>query len=195
MRSSSASAERDIPPRPYAGRGGSDQRRTIRRTSTAAPRTVRWRRCWWRQPSRMSPAPAAVPIAIAATGRAQLRGSRIEESSQLSSSSTASSVRLHKVISTRSARSSGGSTGASARRMMSSKLSGAAWSLMSAPPCLAYVHDLLELLDGPMDQHLGRAVAAPHGACDLPVVHTQRETHDQRLPAVVRELVDPLQDP
>src|SRR6185312_3917186 len=96
---------------------------------------------------------------------------------------------------TRCARSSGGSTGASARRMMSSKLSGAAWSLTSAPPCLAYVHDLLELLDRSMDQHLRRPVAAPHGARDLLVVHAQREPHDQRLPPIVGELLDALEDP
>src|SRR4051794_40818564 len=197
MRSSSASAESDIPSQPYAAGTRSDQRnqrRTIRRTSTAAPRTLRWRRCWRRQPSSTSPTPAAVPTATAATGRTQLRGSRIDESSQPSSSSAASSVRLHSVVSMRWARSSGGSTGASARRMMSSKLSPAC-SLISTPPCLARVHDLLELLDRSMDQHLRGPVASPHGARDLPVVHAQREAHDQRLAAVVRELVDALEDP
>src|SRR3954449_631473 len=192
MRSSSASAESDIPPRPYAVGAPPDQRRASRRTSTAAARTLRWRRCWRRQPSTMSPAPAAVPIATAATGRTQLRGSRIDDSSQPSSSSAASSVRLRSVVSRRAGRSSGGSTGASARRMMSSKLSGAAWSLIcaSTPPCLADVHDLLELLDRSMDQHLGGAIAAPHRPRDLAVVHAQREPHDQRLAAVVRKLVE-----
>src|SRR3954469_19811413 len=194
MRSSSARADSDIPTRPYAAAAPPDQRRTMRRTSTAAA-TVRWRRCWRRQPSTISPAPAAVPIAIAATGRTQLRGSRIERSSQPSSSSTANSVRFHSVVSTRCARSSGGSTGASARRTIPSKLSPAAWSLISTPPCLAYVHDLLELLDRSMYQHLGRPVAAPHCACDLPVVHAQREAHDHRLAAVVRKLADALEDP
>src|SRR3954470_4304655 len=197
MRSSSASAESDIPPRPYAVGAPSDQRLTSRRTSTAAARTLRWRRCWRRQPRTMSPAPAAVPTAIAATGRTQLRGSRIDVSSHPSSSSAASSVRLRSVVSRRAGRSSGGSTGASARRMISSKLSGAAWSLIcaSTPPCLADVHDLLELFDRPMDQHLGGAVAAPHRPRDLAVVHAQREAHDQRLAAVVRKLLDPVQDP
>src|SRR3954469_8998746 len=197
MRSSSASAESDIPPRPYAAGTPPDQRRTRRRTSTAAARTFRWRRCWRRQPSTMSPAPAAVPMATAATGRTQLRGSRIDDSSQPSSSSAASSVRLRRVVSRRAGRSSGGSTGASARRMMSSKLSGAAWSLMcaSTPPCLANVDDLLQLLDRSMDQHLGGAVAAPHRPRDLAVVHAQREAHDQRLAAVVGQLLDPVEDP
>src|SRR5215218_7576377 len=192
MRSSSARADSDIPQRPYAAAPCPDQRLTSRRTSSAATRTLRWRRCWRRQPSTSNPAPAAVPTAIAATGRTQLRGSRMERSSQPSSSSTASSVRFHSVRSSRCARSSGGSTGASARRMMSSKLSPAACSLMSTPPCPAYVHDLLELLDRSMDQHLGGPVAAPHGARDLPVVHSQREAHDQRLSAVVRKLVAAL---
>src|SRR3954451_8368344 len=142
----------------------------------------------------MSPTPAAVPTATAATGRTQLRGSRIDESSQPSSSSAASSVRLQSVVSTRIARSSGGSTGASARRMISSKLSPAC-SLTSTPPCLANVHDLLELLDRSMNQHLGRPVAAPQRAGDLPVVHSQGEAHDQRLPTVVRKLLDAIEDP
>src|SRR3954453_23563523 len=141
----------------------------------------------------MSPTPAAVPTATAATGRTQLRGSRIDESSQPSSSSAASSVRLQRVVSTRIARSSGGSTGASARRMISSKLSPAC-SLTSTPPCLANVHDLLELLDRSMNQHLGRPVAAPQRAGDLPVVHSQGEAHDQRLPTVVRKLLDAIED-
>src|SRR3954463_4144876 len=194
MRSSSASAESDIPPRPYAVGAPSDQRLTSRRTSTAAARTLRWRRCWRRQPRTMRPAPAAVPSATAATGRTRLRGSRMDETSHPSSSSAASSVRLQSVVSMRCARSSGGSTGASARRMISSKLS-PAWSLTSTPPCLADVHDLLELLDRSMDQHLRRPVAAPHGARDLPVVHAQGEAHDQRLATVVRKLLDALEDP
>src|SRR3954467_1403874 len=114
MRSSSASAESDIPPRPYAAGAPSDQRLTSRRTSTAAARTLRWRRCWPRQPRTMSPAPAAVPTAIAATGRTQLRGSRIDDSSHPSSSSAASSVRLRSVVSRRAGGGGGGGGGGGA---------------------------------------------------------------------------------
>src|SRR5215207_7434619 len=144
--------------------------------------------------SRISPVPAAVPMAIAATGRTQLRGSRIAASSQLSSSSAASSESPLSVSSMRAARSSGGSTGASAWRTRPSK-SPAAWSLMSARPSLAYGDDLLQLTDGPVDQHLGRSVATSHGPRDLAGVHPQREAHDQRLATIVRQLSDPLEDP
>src|SRR5829696_4859462 len=205
MRSSSARLVSAIPRRHYAAGTRSDQRRRMRRTSSSAALTMRWakstclaacarwRPCCLRIRRTTSPVPAAAPTAAAATGRTQLRGSRMADSSQASSSSAASSVRLVSVVSRRWARSSGGSTGASARRSSPSK-SGAVMSFMSARPCLARGHDLLELLDGAMEEHLRRAVRAIHRPRDLAVVHAQREAHDERLATVVGKLLDALQD-
>jgi hypothetical protein len=55
-------------------------------------------------------------------------------------------------------------------------------------------HDLLELLERAVDQDLRGAVGPPEGAGDLTVVHVEGEAHDQRLPAVVGQLVDALED-
>src|SRR5262245_52991098 len=182
-----------------------DQNRSTRRlTSSAAalpvrqasamPRTgLRCLRCWLRTRTPTTPAPAAVPMAAAATGRTQLRGSRIDRNSQDSSSSAARSVSSCSVVSRRMERLSGGSTGLNAWRSRPS-MSAAAWSLMSAHAS-ACGDDLLELLDRTMYKHLGRAVGAPHCPRDLPIVHTQREAHDERFAAVVRKLLDPDEDP
>src|SRR5271166_270597 len=132
--------------------------------------------------SSTSAAPAVPPTTSAAAGRAQLRGSRIAESSHASSSSAAISVMLVSVPSRRSARSAGGSTGASASRSSPSKLGAA-----------SVMDDLLQLLDRAMDQHLGRTVGAAERARDLAVVHAQREAHDQRLAPVVGEQLDAVE--
>src|SRR6476469_6520627 len=197
MRSSSARWLSDMLRCSYAAGGGSDHPRSSRRRiSSAALRSVFsarsvpwtwrfWRLCWLRTRTNTSPAPAAVPIAAAATGRAQLRGSRIAPSSQLSSSSAAASVRVSSVLSRRIDSVSGGSTGASARRSMPSMSANCSLTSGHAP---GGADDLLELLDRTMDQHLGGAVGAAHGPCDLAVVHAQR------LAAVVGKLLDPLED-
>src|ERR1019366_5915835 len=160
--------------------------------------------------SSTSAAPAALPATTAAAGRTQLRGSRMAESSQASSSSAAIAVMLVRVLSSLSARSAGGSTGASASRSKPSKLCAA--SLIAGPAlelgsgCRASVgrargglalaaiaHDLLQLLDGAMDQHLGGTVGASHRTCDLAVVHAERKAHDQRLAAIVWEHAHPVE--
>src|SRR6185312_3306569 len=131
-------------------------------------------------------APAVPPTTSAAAGRAQFRGSRIAESSHASSSSAAISVMLVRAPSRRLTRSAGGSTGASASRSRPSKAVAA--SLIGGPLAgagarTAVAHDLLELLDGAMDQDLGGAVGAAQRTSDLPVVHAEGEAHDQRLAA------------
>src|SRR5512133_2689372 len=166
-----------------------------RLTSSAAARIVRWAsstpctcflclRCWRRTRRTTRPAPAAVPTAAATTGRTQLRGPRIELTAQDSSSC--------RVDSSRVARLSGGSTGAKACRSRTS-MSAANGSLMSARPSPGD-DDLLQLLDGTMDEYLRRAVGTPHCSRDLAVVHPQREAHDQRVATIVRQLLDSLQD-
>src|SRR3954452_550318 len=131
-----------------------------------------------------SPPAANPPAAIAAAGRTQFRGSRSERSSdsesssaQAESSSAAASVTALSVSSTRPENFSGGSIGRSAdrSRLSTSRLGSAAIG----------AHLLLELLDSPVDQHLGRAVGAAQGPRDLAVVHTQRKAHDQRVAPVV----------
>ena len=57
------------------------------------------------------------------------------------------------------------------------------------------LHELLQLLDGSVQQHLGGAVGAAERPRDLAVVHPEREAHDQRLAAVVRQVLDTLEDP
>src|SRR5262249_57218575 len=55
-------------------------------------------------------------------------------------------------------------------------------------------HNVLELADGTVDEHLRRAVRAAHRPRDLAVVHAEREAHDQRLAAILRQLIDALED-
>src|SRR5687767_1694756 len=138
-------------------------------------------------------APAATPpTAAAATGRTQLRGSRKDWSSESESSSAqvpsaaaACSVIAARVVSTRLARSSGGSIGRSASARSASR-SMRPGSLISRLPSLG-IHQLLELLERAVDEHLGRAVRLAQRARDLAVVHAQGEAHDQGLPALVRQ--------
>src|SRR3954447_2309107 len=200
MRSSSARLSIGVP---YGGTARSDHRSSRCRASTATSLSVRsarskksldwtrWRLFFERTRRTTSAVPAVAPTPAATTGRTQLRGSRIEEISQVSSSSAARSVSSVSVCSSRSDRRSGGSTGASARSRRDSNSGLGIASLMRS--CL-HGDDALELLDGAMDQHLRRAVRASHGACDLAVVHAQREAHDQRLAAVVRKLLHTLED-
>src|SRR4051812_4468408 len=139
--------------------------------------------------------PATVPTATAATGRTQLRGSRRASSSssenssaQLDSSAAACSVIAVSVVSTRLARSSGGSIG---RRASLNSASRRAW-LSSVTGSLPF-HLLLELLDGAVQEHLGRAIGPAERPGDLPVRHVEREAHDQRVAAIVGEAVEPVQ--
>src|SRR6516165_7440157 len=155
----------------------------------------------WRALTRSatSAVPALTPTTAARAGRTQLRGSRMAESSQASSSSWASSVRLTNVSSSRSRRCAGGSIGVRALRSRASK--SAAPELMgallfdagsSAPSYRVgdgLRHHPLELPDRTVQQHLGGAVGPAERAGDLPVVHAQGEAHDQRLSPVVGQLL------
>src|SRR5215210_1129495 len=144
-----------------------------------ACRPVIWRFfCCWRARTRTSPPAAALPTTIAAAGRAQLRGSRMADSSQSASSVAAASVRSESPRSRRSLSRSGGSIGTRAERSSRStrSLTG------------GLLETLLELLDRPVDQHLGGSLGSPECARDLAVVHAQREAHDQRLATVLGKL-------
>src|SRR3954453_11057929 len=146
-----------------------------------------------RTSTRTSPPAATPPAAIAAAGRTQLRGSRGERSSdsvsssaQAESSSAAASVTALRVSSSRPESFSGGSIGRSAER-----------SRFSTSPVLSAAidaHLLLELLDGPVDQHLGGPVGASERSGDLTVVHAESEAHDQRVAPVVRQMLEMLHD-
>src|SRR5581483_10156415 len=187
----------------------------IRRASSAASwkvhstsSTTFFERCLrtrWRERTRSTTnaVPALTPTTAAAAGLTQLRGSRMALSSQESSSSWASSVRLTSVSSTRSTRCSGGSTGVSAWRRRASKsaaplLIGTLLRAGSPGPSFRVPHGLgdhaLELTDRAVQEHLGRAVGAPECPGDLPVVHAKSEAHDQRLAAIVGELLDAVED-
>ena len=85
---------------------------------------------------------------------------------------------LGETLSSRSVRASGGSIGTSALR---SSLS------TSFTHRVSFIR-LLELLDRPVDQHLGGALGAAERSGDLAVVHVEREPHDQRLAAVVGQV-------
>src|SRR6476659_292375 len=87
-----------------------------------------------------------------------------------------------RVSSTRPERRSGGSIGRSASASIRSK------------SVIVDSHLFLQLLDRTMDQDLRRPVRAPQRARDLAVVHTQREAHDQRLAAIVGEMLEVLHD-
>src|SRR5829696_6007895 len=214
MRSSSASARRSadsgIRGASYAPTPGTDQcsSSSSRRASRPPSRSVRnassatlldWaRRRWrWRRVrSTTRPTAAPEPTTAAAAGRpsrAQFLGSPSVESSHDSSSSAASSTSEPSVFSSRSWSSSGGSTGASAWRSMVS-MSIARSLLMSSGRSFGLLDQLLELLDGSVHQHLGRTVGAAERPRDLAVVHPQREAHDQRLAAIVRQVLDTVQD-
>src|SRR3954454_22133940 len=161
-------------------------------TWSASPekREGRFRR---RSSTSTRPPAAKPPAASAAAGRSQLRGSRSERSSdsesssaQAESSSAAASVTALRVSSSRPESFSGGSIGRSAER-----------SRFSTSPVLSAAidaHLLFELLDGPVNQHLGRTVRAPERAGDLTVVHAEREAHDQRVTAVVGQMLEVLHD-
>src|SRR5215210_831794 len=140
--------------------------------------------CCWRARTSTSPPAATPPTTIAATGRPQLRGSRIAAASQSASSATATSVRSERWRSSRSLSASGGSTGTSAERRSCStrSLNGL---LLEA---------FLQLLDCPVNQHLGGPFGAAERPRDLAVVHPEREPHDEGLATVVGELRHALQD-
>src|SRR5215216_228795 len=136
--------------------------------------------CCCRARTRTSPPAATLPTTIAAAGRAQLRGSRMADISQSASSLAASSVSSERPRSNRSLSASGGSTGTRAER---SRRSTRSTSLISV-----LLQSLLQLLDGPVDEHLGRPLGSPQRPRDLAVVHSEREAHDERLAAILREL-------
>src|SRR5215208_5399422 len=140
--------------------------------------------CCWRARTRTSPPAATPPTTIAATGRPQLRGSRIAAGSQSASSATATSVISARWRSSRSLSASGGSTGTSAERR----------SCSTRSLTRLLLEAVLQLLDRPVYQHLRGSLGAAKRPRDLAVVHAQCEPHDQRLAAVVRELRHPLED-
>src|SRR5436190_215286 len=154
-------------------------------------------------PTTTSAPPASVPAATATTGRTQLRGSRSASSSlsesssaQLESCAAACSVIAVSVVSTRVARSSGGSIGRNASVSSASSLTCSPGSVISArvSACTSVLHLLLELFDRPVNQDLGRPVGAAECAGDLAIRHAQREAHDQCLPPVFREPLKPVHD-
>src|SRR5215213_7521200 len=154
---------------------------------SSACRPVSWRFfCCWRARTRTSPPAATLPTTIAAAGRAQLRGSRMTDSSQSASSAAATSVSSERPRSRRSLSASGGSTGTRAER---SRRSTRSTSLIAV-----LLEALLQLLDGPVDEHLGGPLGSPERSRDLSVVHSEREAHDQRLATVLRELRHALED-
>src|SRR3954469_25725253 len=152
-------------------------------SSAWRPVVLRFLDCWRARTSTRPPA-AAPPTTTAAIGRPQLRGSRMVESSQSASSAAATSVSSDSPRSSRSLSASGGSTGTSAERRSCSRRSLIRLSLEA----------VLQLLDGSVDQHLGGSLGAAERSRDLPVVHTQREPHDERLAPVSRELRHALED-
>src|SRR3954469_6759768 len=109
--------------------------------------------------------------------RAQRRGSRSALGSHSAISSTAASVIDVSRRSSRSLSRSGGSIGTSA------PCSSRSTSLIAPDLPQPFV----ELLDRPVKQHLGGPFGPSQRACDLLVVHREREAHDQRLAAVVRQ--------
>src|SRR3954452_20445915 len=150
------------------------------RSSARSP--VAWRfLCCWRARTSTSAPPAIPPTTRAAAGRAQLRGSRSASGSSSASSTAAASVSSDSRRSTLSVSASEGSTGTSAERSSrSTSVIGVVLSQL-----------LLELLDRSVNQHLGRALGAPQGPGDLPVVHVQGEPHDQGLAAIVGKVRHP----
>src|SRR4051794_30056927 len=164
--------------------------------SSARPRKpplARWRPR--RRNSISTRAPVATPPApTATTGRTQLRGSRSARSSlsesssaQSESSSAAAWVIAASVSSRRAESRSGGSIGRSASESIcsTSQVEPLRFSLASV-----IFHLLLQLLDRAVDQHLGRAVGAAQRPRNLAVVHAEGEAHDQRLAAVVGEVLE-----
>src|SRR3954468_2400019 len=142
-----------------------------------------------RSSTSTSPPAATPPAAMAAAGRTQLRGSRRDRSSdsesssaQAESSSAAASVTALRVSSTRPERFSGGSIGRSAERSRFSTSPGVSAAIDG--------HLLLELLDRPVDQDLGRPVGAAQRASDLAVVHAEGEAHDQGVAPVVGKVLE-----
>src|SRR4051812_38084730 len=144
-----------------------------------------------RSSTSTNPPAATPPAAMAAAGRTQLRGSRRERSSdsesssaQADSSSAAASVTALRVSSTRPDSFSGGSIGRSAER-----------SMLSTSPVLSAAidaHLLLQLLDRPVDQDLGRPIGTTERASDLAVVHAEGEAHDQSVSAIVGKVLEVL---
>src|SRR5688572_24847815 len=148
-------------------------------------RPLLWRFfCCWRARTSTSPPAATLPTTIAATGRPQLRGSRMADSSQSASSWAATSVSSDSPRSSLSLSASGGSTGTRAERSSCSTRSLIGFLLEA----------VLQLLDCSVDQHLGGAFGAAQRPRDLAVVHAEREAHDQRLAAIVGKLRHSLED-
>src|SRR3954454_11341960 len=182
---------------PFAARRLPDQRRMTRRASPATAFAVLAARSagpWAAATRRFCPArtrritsavPAVAVTTTAITGRTQLRGSRMARSSQLSSSTTAASVRSTSVDSNRLDKPSGGSTGCSARLSNVS---------MSAPGVLI-THDPFELPDGTVQEELRGPVCLPERPWALAVVHSQRKAHDESFAAIVRQFLHSCKDP
>src|SRR5215210_1714306 len=154
-------------------------------SSACRPPSLRFL-CCWRARTRTSPPAATLPTTIAAAVGAQLRGSRMADSSQSASSAAATSVSSESPRSRRSLSASGGSTGTRAER---SRRSTRSTSLIGV-----LLESLLQLLYGPVDEHLGRPLGSSQRSRDLAVVHSQREAHDERLAAILRQLRHALED-
>src|SRR5436305_1937588 len=131
----------------------------------------------------MSAPPAPMPTTPAATSLPQRRGSRSALGSKSASSSIAASVISVSLRSSRSLNASGGSIGTSA------PCSSRSTSLIS----VLLLQPILQLPDRAMDQHLRGPLGSPQRPRDLLVVHSEREAHDQRLAAIVRQARHPRQ--
>src|SRR3954452_24342241 len=156
-------------------------RETSRETSSSARSgwPCFFERRWAR--TRTSAAAAEPPISTAATGRPQLRGSRIAASSQSASSSKATAASPLSRTSMRSDSDADGSTGASAVRSSCS---------MSKFASAIMLQVLLELTNRPVYQHLRRTFGAAQRPGDLTVVHVECEAHDQRRLPVLGQICD-----
>src|SRR5437764_3398662 len=160
-----------------------------RRASPATSRVARrsalmpWASRLCRARTTISAPPAPTPTTPAATRRPQRRGSRSAFGSNSASSSMAASVIIVSRRSSRSLMAMEGSTGTSA------PCSSRSTSLIS----LLLLQPVLQLPDRAMDEHLRGALGPPKRPRDLLVVHAEREAHDQRLAAVVRQARDSRQ--
>ena len=179
---------------PRARRRAACARRGRARRAPAARRLCRWRaRAQHDEAGR-----GAVPTTTAAAGptrRAASCAGRLHRAS-------APTPRARRRPARRASRASspaaprGPPAGRPARAPARSSASKSrTWLAHRAQSPASALDQLLELPDRAVHQHLGRAVGAAQRPRDLAVVHAQREAHDQRLAAVVRQLLHALEDP
>ena len=166
------------------------------RRGTAARRL--WRLRWVRSTTRPTAAPA--PTTTAAAGpiaaRGQLRGSLIAASSHASSSSAASSTIEPSVVSSRALQ-----VHRAARRRQRGAQAGLdvverSRSRHRRPsPFMSACTISSSCRMARCSNTLVAPSVRSERARDLAVVHAEREAHDQRLAAVVGQLLDAAQDP